>query len=81
MTEFGKHLAPTRLPSWSFPVVFSQLGEPAYTFPKLDPHGTRSFTGLGAPGFDPHATPLVISVTLGGPVYPSSTWAPWTVNL
>ncbi|XP_051049392.1 39S ribosomal protein L23, mitochondrial isoform X1 [Phodopus roborovskii] len=46
-------------------VVFSQLGEPACTSPKLDQHGAQCFTGLGAPRFDPHATPLVISVTLG----------------
>lgn len=59
-------------------VVPPGVGEPVYTSPKLDQHRTQSFTGLGAPRFDPHATPLVISATLGGSVYPPSTWASWT---
>lgn len=53
--------------------MFPGLGEPVYTCPKLDQHGTQSVIGLGAPRPGLHATPLVICVTLGGPTYPPST--------
>lgn len=65
--------APTRLPSESSETQVSASQPCTHTHThtlslnmesqhKLYQHGTQSSTDLGAPRFDPHATPLVISV-------------------